>query len=124
MSDLAEMLGQAAARRQAQERKSKPPSVTVEARAMDLQERLRMFNEERSFEVGQLITQIPELSVYHWPEIGYPAIVMEVLDEPVASSPDDGNMKRVFDIAIGVIHDDGEFLCYLVDSRRFKAWDQ
>jgi hypothetical protein len=54
-----------------------------------------------------------------------PAIVIAILDEPVISTDDESGSPyflETLDIILGIIVDDGSFLTFYYDSRRFEAY--
>lgn len=91
-----------------------------------------MMNDPHEFEPGDLITwKCAELQDKTEPEIGHPAIVLEVLDEPVVSWKNYMNEEAShytwgrLDLIIGVMPDsDGELRHFGVDSRRFTYFTE
>jgi len=95
---------------------SAPRKVTL------LRDRFRDLNQVEHFEVGDIVTWKEGLRNKKHPEFGSPAIVVKVLDEPihdVASGAGSPYFNEPLGIVIGVIDDDGDFICFHNDPRRF-----
>jgi len=87
-----------------------------------LQERLALLTNVEHFRVGDIITWKEGLRNKKHPEAGDPAIVVKVLDEPiydVASGAGSPYFNEPLQIIIGIIDEDGDFLCFHSDLRRF-----
>jgi hypothetical protein len=59
------------------------------------------------------------------PDKNQPAIVIAILDEPVISTDDESGSPyflETLDIILGIVVDDGTFLTFYYDSRRFEAY--
>lgn len=83
-----------------------------------------LFNEKHTFKPGDLVTwKSPNMVIKQAPEFGKPAIVLEVLSEPVIAKNDPGTpyFMEPLDIICGVIEDDS-FMVFYYDSRRFKPY--
>jgi len=84
-----------------------------------------IFDKRYSFTVGQLVKWKPYMKNRKKPAEGEPAIVMEVLSEPVFdSNPSQSGastpyFREPLDISLGLIDDD-DFDIYFFDSRRFE----
>lgn len=85
------------------------------------------FLKKESFKVGQLVKWKENLKNRKLPYENQPAIVVSVLDEPIASSEEDSGspyfLERL-DIVLGVLVDDNTFLTFHYDSRRFEAYEE
>lgn len=77
------------------------------------------------FTTGDIVVWKDGLKNKNYPEYGQPAIVLERLDTPIVNSIDDTGstyFNERLDIALGLISrdEDGAFLVFYYDSRRFK----
>jgi hypothetical protein len=80
---------------------------------------------KESFEVGQFVKWKANLNNRKLPHKNQPAIVIAILDEPVISTDDESGSPyflETLDIILGIIVDDGSFLTFYYDSRRFEAY--
>jgi hypothetical protein len=85
----------------------------------------RNYLQKESFEVGQIVKWKENLKNRKLPHNNQPAIVIAVLDEPVIHTDDESGSPYFLenlDIILGIILDDGTFLSFYYDSRRFKAY--
>jgi hypothetical protein len=81
------------------------------------------YKERHVFTEGQLVRWKPKLRNKQLPEYGQLAIVMNVLDEPVANvvEPSDSPYyHEPLDIVLGVIDGSGDLICFHFDARRFE----
>lgn len=123
MKELAQAL-QAAIER---ERKAMPP---VRQYQETLIAAARAFMEPRTFAVGDLVAVKSEaLNVYRYPRTGYPAVVVSLYPDGAKATPrreefNCFNDPAWKDLEIGFLDADGDFLTALVDSRRFRHWDE
>jgi hypothetical protein len=77
------------------------------------------------FEVGQIVKWKEDLNNRTLPYKNQPAIVVSILDEPVISNEVNSGSPyflETLDIIIGIITDEGTFLTFYYDSRRFEAY--
>lgn len=87
-----------------------------------LRERLELLNAEEEMHVGDIVTWKKGLRNKKHPEPGSAALVVKVLDEPVydkeagSGSP---YYNEPLTVVVGIIDDDGDFLCFHSDKRRF-----
>lgn len=91
-----------------------------------LREALEIFRAENKFSVGDIVMWKPGMK--NRKSVG-PLIVVEVLDAPVFSGKDDEIGSPLFreplDIVCGMIGaNDGEFMAYHYDSRRFMHYKE
>ena len=80
---------------------------------------------KESFESGQIVKWKNGLNNRRLPRNNQPAIVVAILDEPVISTENDPGSRYFLenlDIILGIIVDDGSFLTFYYDSRRFEAY--
>ncbi len=92
-----------------------------------LREKYDLFVSDESFTPGQLVTWKAGLKNKKRPEDGEPAIVVEVLKDPVfdqEQGPGSAYYRERLDIVLGLLDEDGEFLLFHFDSRRFRALEE
>lgn len=90
-----------------------------------LKERFESLRKAHEFKPGQLVKWKPDLKNRRRPAYGEPAIVVEVLSQPVFAKSDDSStpyFREPLDMVLGFIDEDGDFLCYHFDSRRFEPY--
>jgi hypothetical protein len=83
------------------------------------------FLEVNTFEVRQLVKWKNDLKNRKLPRVDQPAIVVRVLDSPVINSSDDSGSPyflEELDVVLGVLSEDGTFLTFYYDSRRFEPY--
>lgn len=95
-----------------------------------LQERYRQLARRHTFNPGDLVTWKPGLKNRRVPRSNQPAVVLDVLTEPVFDSERDSGspyFREPLDIVLGVFIDEGphrgDFLNWHFDSRRFQPWE-
>lgn len=103
-------------------------STDSEETKAKLAELFQRFSEHHKFQPGQFVKWKEGLSNRRRPAEGEPALVMEVLQEPVFD-PKDPNAASPFfreplDLVLGILDEDGEFLLYHFDSRRFEPFEE
>lgn len=80
---------------------------------------------KNSFQVGQLVKWKENLKNRKIPYKNQPAIVVEILAEPVVSNEEESGspyFRETLDIILGILVDDDTFLTFYYDSRRFEAY--
>lgn len=94
-----------------------------------LRERARLFAQVHRFVPADLVTWKPGLKNRRVPRSDQPAVVLEVLAEPVFDSEKDSGspyFREPLDVVLGLFVDDGphrgDFLNWHFDSRRFQPW--
>lgn len=82
-----------------------------------------------TFAPGDLVSWKPGLRNRRFPRYGRPAVVVEVLAQPVlddAKDSGDAYFREPLDIVLGMFIEKGpqrgDFLTWHVDSRRFQPW--
>lgn len=85
------------------------------------------FDKTHIFFKGQFVKFKSEglKDIGNW-KYGEPAIVRKILDSPVTYSKKDASMQffnEVLNIIIGFYDDDGDYLEYYVNSKRFEPFD-
>ena len=97
--------------------------VTIEpCTAAVLKERLTIFSETTCFQPGDLVQWKAGMKNKRLPAADQLAVVVETLPVPVTDE-DKGSSGSYFleplDIKLGMIDDDGDFVIFHYDSRRF-----
>ena len=83
------------------------------------------FLQQEAFEVKDVVKWIPGLQVMNMPALEQPAVVLELLDQPVVDEDAElGDPSRSIrcDIVIGFMVDEKRMVTVLADSRRFQAF--
>lgn len=82
--------------------------------------------ERNEFAVGDLVQWKAVLKNKKLPEVGRPAVVLQKLDSPVfddeSRSSGSPYFREPLDIVLGLIDEDGDFLMFHYDSRRFQPY--
>lgn len=106
-----------------------PMSKTMaKERAKTLRAVKALFQLEYIFSPGDMVVWKDGLKHAMGPQYGEPAVIMEVLDEPIITHSDSNehsgsNQFRIpNDIIIGLIHDNS-FETFHMDSRRFEHYN-
>jgi hypothetical protein len=97
-------------------------SAAHEAELAKLQEMQKLFAQNETFAVGDLITwKTPEMRFNTFPALGQPAIVTEIVESPVFNDIKDTNRSSALkhDIIAGVMIDNC-WVTFPYDSRLFK----
>jgi hypothetical protein len=84
------------------------------------------FLNKETFEVEQIVKWKKNLKNRKLPHKNQPAVVIAILDEPVISTDDESGSPyflETLDIILGIINDDGTFLTFYYDSRRFESYE-
>ncbi|MEV8130723.1 hypothetical protein AB0O54_06240 [Pseudarthrobacter oxydans] len=74
------------------------------------------------FNQGDFVQWKPHMRNRRFPFYGRPAIVVEVLDAPLAQAADGELLDEPANIRLGVLHPGDEFNVYLFNSNRFTNW--
>jgi len=85
----------------------------------------KSFIKKESLEVGQIVKWKDHLKNRKLPHKNQPAIVIAILDKPVISTDDEPGSPyflETLDIILGIIVENGTFLTYYYDSRRFEPY--
>ncbi|MEG4501883.1 hypothetical protein QUB05_32480 [Microcoleus sp. F10-C6] len=85
----------------------------------------KSFIKKESLEVGQIVKWKDHLKNRKLPHKNQPAIVIALLDKPVISTDDEPGSPyflETLDIILGIIVENGTFLTYYYDSRRFEPY--
>ena len=85
----------------------------------------KSFLKKESLEVGQIVKWKENLENRKLPHKNQPAIVIAILDKPVISTDDESGSPyflETLDIILGIIVENGTFLTFYYDSRRFEPY--
>lgn len=101
-----------------------------EDRAAALIERYTALSRHEPLTPGMIVRWKPGLRNYRWPEYSQPAIVLEVLSEPILDHDHDAGsayFRERLDLVLGLFIDKpevrGDLLAFHYDSRRFQPWN-
>lgn len=108
---------------------SEPSDTTDRDLALALRARVASLQRRHDFKPGDLVTWKPGLRNKLIPRQDRPAVVIEVLPDPVLDSERDaGNpyFREPLDIVLGLFIEQGrhrgDFIAWHFDSRRFQPW--
>ncbi|MBD2385346.1 hypothetical protein [Cylindrospermum sp. FACHB-282] len=90
-----------------------------------LQDACNNFLKKDLFQVGQLVKWKQNLKNRKLPYKNQPAIVVEILAEPIINSQEESGspyFRETLDIILGILVDDDTFLTFYYDSKRFEAY--
>jgi hypothetical protein len=85
----------------------------------------RNFLKKENFAVGQIVKWKEHLKNRKLPDENQPAIVVSLLGEPIVSNEEDSGSPyflEPLDIVLGLLTDDGIFLTFYYDSKRFEPY--
>jgi hypothetical protein len=85
----------------------------------------KSFLKKESLEVGQIVKWKENLKNRKLPHKNQPAIVVELLNIPIISTDNESGSPyflETLDIILGVIVENGTFLTFYYDSRRFEPY--
>jgi len=108
------------------ESKQSPP-VSISAKKLDsLREAFTSFHLEHTFKAGDIVKWKNGMKNRLKPAYSEPAIVIEfdsgepaLLNEKGSETP---YFREPLDLQLGLIDEDGDFVVYYFDSRRFQPW--
>lgn len=99
--------------------------LTIKEKLQRLKDCKDAINIKHNFKVGDIVKWKPNLKNKTMPEYGEPLIVLELLEKPFFDK-DEGPSSPYFneplDIVLGLIADEGEFISFYFDSRRFEPF--
>lgn len=94
-----------------------------------LRQRYELFNRNYKFVPGDLVTWKPGLKDRRVPAYGQPAVVMEMIAQPILDTDQESGstyFRQPLDMVLGVIWEydpnRSEFVTFHFDSRRFQPW--
>lgn len=79
---------------------------------------------DEPFQVGQIVRWKEGLRNKRAPRYGQPAVVVEILTKPERDKTKDSGsayFNEPLDIVLGFLDEDGDFVTYHFDSRRFEV---
>ena len=79
------------------------------------------------FKVGDIIQWKEGLKNKMFPEYNEPAIILEILDEPLVDTDDrigSPYYKEQLDLKLGMIDDDGDLVSFYFDGNRFEFYKE
>lgn len=85
----------------------------------------KSFLNKEFFEVGQIVKWKENLKNRKLPHKNQPAIVIEILPIPVISTDNEAGSPyflETLDIILGIVVENGTFLTFYYDSRRFEPY--
>jgi hypothetical protein len=94
----------------------------LEHKATKARSMYERFMRRHEFRPGQLVRWKPELKNRTFPAYGECGVVVRVLPEPVTDGGNDSGtryFREPLDIVLGFVDEDGDFITYYYDSRRF-----
>jgi hypothetical protein len=106
-------------------KESEQPKSYGEDDVKQLQESYDSFLQNHDFKKGELVKWKRGLKNRKFPEENQPAIVTELLDEPIINSESNSGtpyFREPLNIALGIIDRDGDFLIFHYDKRRFEPY--
>ena len=98
----------------------------VEEHLAELKLACQNFLKKESLAVGQIVKWKNYLKNRKLPHKNQPAIVVNILDEPITSTDNESGSPyflEKLDIILGIMSDEGIFLTFYYDSRRFEPWE-
>lgn len=106
-----------------------PYGCSHEELVQALQTRFQALRRRQCFQPGDLVTWKPGLRNRRYPVDGRPAIVLQVLTEPVFDeelNSGSNYFREPLDLVLGLVLEEGEqrgnLLAWHFDSRRFEHW--
>lgn len=85
----------------------------------------KSFLKKESLEVGQIVKWKENLKNRKLPHKNQPAIVIEILQMPIISTDNESGSPyflETLDIILGIVVENGTFLTFYYDSRRFEPY--
>lgn len=90
-----------------------------------LREAYNNFSRKETFEVGQIVKWKKHLRNRKLPDQNQPAIVVNILDEPIVNQEGDPGTPyflEKLDIVLGIMVSNGTFFTFYYDSSRFEPY--
>ncbi|MEM4720893.1 MAG: hypothetical protein QXT73_02350 [Candidatus Methanomethylicaceae archaeon] len=123
--DLTDLLRAALAQYEGGANRRKAGGKVVVVDVERLLQAYEQLTKKHTFKPGQLVTWKPGLKNFRRPNYDEPAVVVEVLEEPIYNTQDSVGspyFRMPMDIVLGLIDEDGDFMMYHFDSRRFQPY--
>ena len=98
-------------------------SLSTEELKEIITKRFKAFNTKNDFNVGDFVKWKSGLKNKKLPHYNQPAIIVELLDQPVYDTEKDSGstyFREPLDIVIGLLDPDNNFLLFHCDRRRFE----
>lgn len=80
-----------------------------------------------NFNVGDIVKWKPNFRNRELPEYDEPLIILEILETPILDKeegPSSTYFNEPLDMIVGMIAEEGEFITFYYDSRRFEHFNQ
>lgn len=109
-----------------------PDSSLLDEPTEDTAEHLRTLHQrltngrERDLQPGRLAVWKPGLKNRRFPAYGQPVIVVDLLDPPLLDHEDESGStyyREPLSLVMGLLYENGDFLLYHVDRRRFQPYE-
>ncbi|MEN8217957.1 MAG: hypothetical protein ABFS56_16630 [Pseudomonadota bacterium] len=96
-----------------------------DADVQQLETAYKNFLQTHDFQTGQIVKWKKGLKNKNLPQENQPAIVLKVLDKPLYLEGDSGSpyFREPLDIVLAIINDDGDFLTFYYEKRRFEPYN-
>lgn len=97
----------------------------MQEKIKNLQKAYKSFCIPNKFEPGDIVKWKEGQKNRRSPRYNDPVIVLDVLDKPIYGEnkePGSTYFNEPLNLVIGILDDDGDFLYYYVDSRRFEIY--
>lgn len=104
------------------EKKYEKYSRRLSEYANDLRQAHAEYSAVEEFRVGDLVQWKLLLKNRQYPHHGKPAIVVEVLDDPITRGKDGERLSEPEDIILGFLDGDQDFMVFPFAKRRFTLW--
>lgn len=118
LTKLLELLAESASAEWTDESKQKD-------RSNELRKLLTVFQKHYDFKPGDIVRWKPSMKNRKRPAYGEPAVVVNVLSDPIHESKEDAGSPYYHEpltLVLGVIDSDGDLLLFHYDSRRFEPF--
>ena len=91
-----------------------------------LRKRMDAFLRKDKFKQGQIVAWKEDMRNRKKPEYGQPAVVIEVLKEPLKDLSGAGTISfnEPLDLLVGFFDEDGDWVALYVDARRFELFEE
>ncbi len=104
-----------------------PESTTSIDEVDALKSRFQQFNQCEVLRPGMVVTWKLGLRNKRFPRYGQPAIVVQVLAEPILDEVENAGhtyWREPLDVVLGMLDPEGDMLTWHYDSRRFRPLDK
>lgn len=93
----------------------------------NLKKAYNIYKKVNKFKVGQLVTWKPGMNNKKWPKPGEPAVVIEVLSEPIIDDREGYSnpfCTEPLDLKLGILRDNEDFMVFLFSSIRMMPFGE